>query len=84
MLGETGVSIDFDASTKVYELDVIDARGRVIESVSGNYTPARPGGILPDTPTAETLKELHGMARRSALDVDSTLDKLVSRLDAIA
>lgn len=81
MLGETGVSIDFDASTKLYELDIINRRGRLIESISAKYEPE--GFATSERIMAGTLRELHGIARRSALDVDSTLDELASRLDAI-
>lgn len=83
MLGETGVSIDFDAATKLYELDIINRRGRLIESISAKYDPEGFQGITSETIMARALRELHGIARRSALDVESTLDELANRLDAI-
>lgn len=82
MLGETGISISLDATTDVYELQILDTHGRVIESMSARYAPY---GILPSRvrQLMNNLKELHGIARRSALKVDSTLEELASRLDAI-
>ena len=83
MLGETGVAIDFDTSTDVYELQVIDKHGRVIESISAEYRPYGISVLDPDVKVADTLKELHEIARRSALNIDLTLDELASHLDAI-
>ena len=84
MLGETGVAIDCDVEVDKYELQIIDKRGRLIESLSAEYVPLGINLLGHDEATANALKELHGIARRSALDVDSTLDELASRLDAIA
>ena len=85
MLGETGVAIDHDSATGVYELQIVDNRGRVIESVSADELLL--GNLLPGrSSTQETLanlKDLHEVARRSALNIDSTLDEIASHLDAI-
>ena len=82
MLGETGVSINSDTTIRVYELQIIDKHGRVIESMFADYDSS---GLLPasERKVANNLGELHGIAKRSALDIDSTLDELASRLDAI-
>ena len=80
MLGETGVAIDFDSATEVYELQILDKRGRLIESVSAGY------GLLisrSEKKMRATMKDLHEIARRSALNIDSTLDEIASHLDAI-
>lgn len=78
MLGETGVSIDFDSASGVYKLQILDNRGRLIESVSaGGY------GLRLRQETLASMKDLHEVARRSALNIDATLDKLSSHLDAI-
>lgn len=87
MLGETGVSIDFDSETSVYKLQILDNRGRVIESVSAGYVAFAKLSLGP--PRAEkqmatsALRDLHEVARRSALNIDETLDELASHLDAI-
>ena len=85
MLGETGVAIDFNSATGVYELQILDNRGRVIESVSAEYgTIAELSLQEPDKQVvAQALKNLHEIARRSVLNVDATLDELASHLDAI-
>ena len=87
MLGETGVSIDFDSATGVYKLQILDNRGRVIESVSAGY------GALAELSlgltgaekqmAASALRDLREVARRSALNIDETLDELASHLEAI-
>ena len=93
MLGETGVAIDFNSETGVYELQILDKRGRLIESVSAGYGAfAELRLSLPGAeklPRAEkrvdvsALRDLHEVARRSALNIDATLDELASHLDAI-
>lgn len=80
MLGGTGVSIGFNSATNMYELQVLDNRGRLIESISARY------GLLLSISEKEkqaSMKDLHELARRSALNIDSTLDELESHLDAI-
>ena len=85
MLGETGVAIDHDSVTGVYELQVVDNRGRVIESVSSGYgayeISLREASRRKEM--IENMKDLHEIARRSALNIDATLDKLSIHLDAI-
>ena len=86
MLGETGVSIGFNNATGVYELQILDNRGRVIESVSVGY-PSLVTNLNLTGPekvmVAKTLRDLHEIARRSALNIDATLDEIASHLDAI-
>lgn len=88
MLGETGVAIDFNSATGVYELQILDKRGRLIESVSAGYGAfAELRLSLPGAEKrvdASALRDLHEVARRSALNIDATLDELASHLDAIA
>ena len=87
MLGETGVSIGFNSVTSVYELQILDNRGRVIESVSAGYPSlAELEFSLPGAEkqiATNTLRDLHEVARRSALNIDATLDEIASHLDAI-
>lgn len=82
MLGETGISISSDATNGVYELQIIDTHGRVIESMSARYPPHK-SVTARVRQLAYNLRELHGIARRSALNIDLTLDELASHLDAI-
>ena len=85
MLGETGVAIDFNSSTGVYELQILDKRGRLIESVSAGYGAFAKLSLSgsEERVTASALRDLHEVARRSALNIDETLDELASHLDAI-
>ena len=85
MLGETGVAIDFNSATGVYELQILDKRGRLIDSVSagtGGFARLSLSGSE-ERVTSGALKDLHDVARRSARNIDATLDELASHLDAI-
>lgn len=85
-LGEVSVAVSMISrgiDDPHYELEILDQQGRSVESL----TTSRSGLFGEPNPDAKLhnacLKQLFEFARRSALDVDSTLDELIRELDAI-
>lgn len=82
----TALMIESEANQNLYRFKVLNDRGRVVEEVSrwrGQLT----GNADPwDDPNVEyeALKKLYESARRSALQVDATIEQAFQDLDAPA
>ena len=66
------ISIVIGLHSRGYELEIFDEAGRTVESL--NYSSSTGEQY-------EQLERLYVLARRSALDIQSTLDKLAKALD---
>ena len=83
-LGEVSVvvgMINRGIDATQYELEILDRRGRSVETLTTGSVFYSEGNLIPRQ--ASNLKRLFESARRSALDVDTTLDELARQLDAI-
>ena len=84
-LGEVSVavrSVQIGIDDVHFELEILDKLGRTVEILTTGF-----GLFAEPDPKARQhsvlLKRLFELARRSALDVDSTLEELARELDAI-
>ena len=83
-IGEVSVAVSIasrQSGNTLYELEIIDSRGVSVENLRSSPSKifSSPAGQQRD----EMLRRLFESARRSALDIDSTLDELARQLDQI-
>jgi hypothetical protein len=78
----TSLVVDHYPQSDVYELRVLNSRGIVVSTLRKDFDPFSDNQAH-DSDIRSMLKHLHEVARKSALDVDGTLDAALAELNSL-